>query len=194
VIEQTFDFSSNKREKGMKTLKVLGFSITALAASVGSNAVVAEELDFSPGFYVVATAGNTEIDYGSGSKLGGNGYSIGAGYDFNEYLAVEAEFNNYFDFQVGSLNYTITGTSVRGLVRYPLGAWAPFVGYTYASAKETLVVDGTTYSGAGSLSGVSVGLEVALTDTLALRVISDNLETSGVTTGTTSKIGIVSRF
>ena len=179
----------------MKMMKALGAGLAVLVASVGSTvATAAEQLDFSPGFYVVATAGNTEIDYGGGDKLGGNGYSIGGGYDFNEFFAVEAEFNNYFDFQVGSLNYTITGASFRGLVRYPFGAWAPFVGYTYANAKESLVVDGTTYSGAGSLSGVSVGFEVALTDTLALRFINDNLETSGVAKGTTSKIGIVSRF
>ena len=82
----------------------------------------------------------------------------------------------------------------RALVRYPGESFAPFIGYTYASAEETLIVDSTTYSGAGTLSGVSVGFDLALTETLAFRFISDNLETSTVTKATTAKLGIVSRF
>jgi len=178
----------------MKSLKGLGIGLTAMAIVALPTTTLAAELDFEPGFYVLATAGNTTIDYGSGSKLGGNGYSIGMGYDINQYFAVEAEYNNYFDFQVSGLNYSITGLSGRALVRYPAGSFAPFIGYTYASAKETLIVSGTTYSGAGTLSGVSVGFDLALTETLALRFISDNLETSTVTKGSTAKLGIVSRF
>lgn len=178
----------------MKTLKVLGFSITALAASVGSSAVVAEELDFTPGFYLVATAGETTIDYTSSLKLGGNGYAIGAGYDVNKYLAVEAQLNNYFDYTVNGDNYSVTGTSFRGLARYPLGSWAPFIGYTFASAQDTLTVNSTTYTGAGTLSGISIGFEVAMTETLALRFITDSLETDTAVEATVSQLGIVARF
>ena len=178
----------------MKTLKALGFSIIALGASLGANTVVAEELDFTPGFYMTATAGTSEFDYGSGTKLGGNGYSIGVGYEFNRHFAIEGEINDYFNYFVDSADYSITGTSIRGLARYPMESFTPFIGYTYASAEETLTVGGTTYSGAGTLSGVSIGLEVALTESLALRLINDNLDTSGVTTVTTTNVGIVARF
>ena len=71
MIEQTFDFSSNKREKGMKVSQALTFGTIAILGSVGSTAAIAEEqLDFSPGFYVSATAGETKIDFSSSLKLG----------------------------------------------------------------------------------------------------------------------------
>ena len=175
----------------MRFLKTLTLSIILGA---GSTVVSADELDFTPGFYLIAVAGETMIDYGSGVELGGNGYSIGGGYDINRYLAIEAEYNNYFDYTVNADNYSVSGLSVRGLLRYPLGSWAPFVGYTSASAEESLTVGGTTYAGAGTLSGVSVGFEVALTETLAFRFISDQLETETAVEATITKIGIVSRF
>lgn len=133
-------------------------------------------------------------DYTSSLKLGGNGYAIGAGYDVNKYVAIEAQLNNYFDYTVNGDNYSVTGTSFRGLLRYPLGSWAPFIGYTYASAQDTLTVNNTTYTGAGTLSGVSVGFEVAMTETLALRFITDSLETDTAVEATVSQLGIVARF
>ena len=175
----------------MRFLKTLTLGVILGA---GSTVVSADELDFTPGFYLIAVAGETMIDYGSGVELGGNGYSIGGGYDINRYLAIEAEYNNYFDYTVNADNYSVSGLSVRGLLRYPLGSWAPFVGYTSASAEESLTVGGTTYAGAGTLSGVSVGFEVALTETLAFRFISDQLETETAVEATITKIGIVSRF
>lgn len=175
----------------MRFLKAVGLT---LLLGTSAPAVVADELDFTPGFYLVTVAGETMIDYGSGVELGGNGYSIGGGYDINRYLALEAEYNNYFDYTVSSDNYSVSGLSVRGLLRYPLGSWAPFVGYTSASAEDSLTVGGTTYSGAGTLSGVSVGFEVALTEALAFRFISDQLETDTAVEATITKIGIVSRF
>lgn len=42
----------------MKLFKAIGFGIASIIA-VGSPAVTAEELDFTPGFYLVATAGET---------------------------------------------------------------------------------------------------------------------------------------
>ena len=88
----------------MTPLKGLGVGLTAMAIVALPTTTLAAELDFEPGFYMLATAGNTTIDYGSGSKLGGNGYSIGMGYDINQYFAVEAEYNNYFDFEVSGLD------------------------------------------------------------------------------------------
>ena len=193
MVERVFDFSSNKREKGMKTLKALGFSITALAASLGANAVVAEELDFSPGFYVIATAGETEIDYGSGAIFSGNGFGIGLGYDINRYLAVEAQYMNFFDMTIGTLNYKANGMTARGLLRLLAGSWPPFIGIAYTTANESLTLNGTTYSAAGSDVGGTAGFEVALTEAISFRLNVDAYSGTGVDQ-TVTQLGVVSRF
>jgi len=44
------------------------------------------------------------------------------------------------------------------------------------------------------LSGISIGFEVAMTETLALRFITDSLETDTAVEATVSQLGIVARF
>jgi hypothetical protein len=179
----------------MKMFKVLGLSLTAMAAGVGSASLsAAEQLDFSPGFYVIATAGETEIDFGGGTIFGGNGYSIGVGYDINQYLAVEGSYNNYFDMTIDTLKYQANGFTARALARMPLGSWSPFIGLAYSSAKESFLYSGTTYTSSGSEVGVSAGVEVALTETIALRVMSDAYENDNNVEMSVTHIGLVSRF
>ena len=177
----------------MKMMKALGVSLTVMAAAVGSTSAAAEQLDFTPGFYVIATAGETELDYGSGAIFSGNGYGIGVGYDLSRYFAVEAQYMNYFDMTIGTLNYTANGMTARGIVRYPAGSWAPFIGMTYSTASESLTLDGITYSAAGSDVGGTAGFEVALTDTIAFRLNVDSYSGTGIDQ-TVTQLGIVSRF
>lgn len=179
----------------MKIFKIVGFSLTVMAASVGSASLsAAEQMDFSPGFYAFATAGETEYDLGAGGILAGNGYSLGVGYDINEYFAVEASLNNYFDMTIGTVAYDAGGLTARGIARMPLGSWSPFLGIAYSSAEETFTVDGTSYSSSGSEMGVTGGFELALTDTIALRVMSDAYETDSAVEISVTHIGLVSRF
>jgi hypothetical protein len=178
----------------MKTMKVLGLSLTVMAAAIGSATASAEQLDFSPGFYALATAGETEYDLGSGVILAGNGYSIGFGYDINEYFAVEATYNNYFNMTIGSLSYDANGLTGRGIARLPLGSWSQFLGIAYSTASETFIIDGTTYTSSGSEVGATAGFEVALTDALSLRVMSDAYETDNNIEVSVTHIGLVSRF
>jgi len=179
----------------MKMMKALGVSLTVMAAAVGSATAVAEEqLDFTPGFYMVATAGETKIDFAGALSLGGNGYAIGVGYDVSKYIAVEASYNSFFDQTVNGDAYVIDGFAYRGMLRYPMGSWAPYVGYTYITAQDTLTVNSTSYSGAGTLTGTSIGAELALTDTISLRFMHDALETNTGFDATVSHLGIVSRF
>jgi hypothetical protein len=178
----------------MKMFKVLGLSLTAVAAGVGSASLsAAEQLDFSPGFYVIATAGSTELDYGSSAIFSGNGYGIGVGYDFNNYLAVEAQYMNYFDMTIGTVAYKANGLTARALLRYPVGSWAPFIGLAYGTANESLTLDGSTYSSAGSDVGGTAGFEIALTDTIAFRVNADAYSANGVDQSV-AQMGIVARF
>ena len=178
----------------MKMTKVLGLSLTAMAASVGSASLsAAEQLEYSPGFYVLATAGSTELDYGSSAIFSGNGYGIGIGYDVSNYFAVEASYMNYFDMVVGTTGYKADGLTARALLRYPTGSWSPFIGLAYATANESLTLSGTTYTSAGSNVGGTAGFEVALTDTVAFRLNADSYTTDGVDQYVT-QMGIVARF
>lgn len=177
----------------MKMMKALGVSLTVMAAAIGSTNAAAEQLDFTPGFYVIATAGETEIDYGSNAIFAGNGYGIGVGYDISRYFAVEAQYMNFFDMTIGTLNYKASGMTGRALVRYPAGSWSPFVGLAYTTASESLTLNGTTYSAAGSDLGGTAGFEVALTDTIAFRLNVDSYSGTGVDQ-TVTQLGIVSRF
>jgi hypothetical protein len=180
---------------GVKVSKALTLGAIATFGSVASTATIAEEqLDFSPGFYVTATAGETKIDFSSSLKLGGNGYALGVGYDVNKYVAVEASYNSFFDYTVNGNAYAIDGFAYRGMLRYPMGSWAPYVGYTYITAQDTLTVNSTTYSGAGTLSGTSIGAELALTDTISVRFMHDSLETNTNFDATVTHIGLVTRF
>jgi len=195
VVEQILVLSSNKREMGVKVSKALTLGAIATFGSVASTATIAEEqLDFSPGFYVTATAGETKIDFSSSLKLGGNGYALGLGYDVNKYVAIEASYNSFFDYTVNGNAYAIDGFAYRGMLRYPMGSWAPYVGYTHITAQDTLTVNSTTYSGAGTLSGTSIGAELALTDTISVRFMHDSLETNTNFDATVTHIGLVTRF
>ena len=188
-------FQLEQEGEGMKTLKAIGVGALATTGMLASVNVIAEEqLDFSPGFYVTATAGETKIDFSSSLKLGGNGYALGVGYDVNQYIAVEASYNSFFDYTVNGDAYAIDGFAYRGMLRYPMGSWAPYIGYTYITAQDTLTVNNTSYTGAGTLSGTSIGAELALTDTISVRFMHDSLSTDTSFDATVTHIGLVTRF
>ena len=180
----------------MKTMKVMGFGLTLMAAAVASATVAAaEQSGFTPGFYLSAGAGPTEFDYGGGVTLGGTGYSLGVGYEFNQYLLAEAQYVNYFDMTIGVENYSGSAITFRGLGRFPMSDSISLLGGgVYNDFSEEFSISGVTYGeSSGAVTGATFGIEVALTETLTARLLSDSYSDGGIDT-TMTHVGVVSRF
>ena len=130
---------------------------------------------------------------GQGPLFRVKGLELVWGYDINRYFDVESKYMNFFDITIGTLNYKANGMTARGLLRFPAGSCSPFIGIAYTTANESLTLNGTTYSAAGSDVGGTAGFEVALTEAISFRLNVDAYSGTGVDQ-TVTQLGVVSRF
>jgi hypothetical protein len=145
----------------LNLLSALIFSICFFSASAQ---------EFKPGYYGVAVAGPTTETLGS-VKLGGNGYQIGGGYEFNKNVALEVTYGNAIKIQTAtsasSVNYNLTSLFVNGVFRFPVSeSFIPLVTFGSVTGTESITVTGTGTASSASASGsrnvVGAGFEIPL--------------------------------
>ncbi|MEY4350765.1 MAG: outer membrane protein beta-barrel domain [Bacteroidota bacterium] len=142
--------------------------LSALLLCVGFTAVSAQE--FKPGYYGIAVAGPTTETLGA-VKLGGNGYQIGGGYEFNKNAALEVTYGNAIKIQTAtstsSVNYNMTSLFVNGLFRFPVSeSLVPLVSFGRVSGTESISVTGNGTASSASATGArtiyGAGFEIPL--------------------------------
>ena len=175
--------------------------ISGLLLCMGCLSVSAQE--FKPGFYGIANGGKTTITLGT-AKTEGNGYQLGAGYEFTKNLAAEITFGSYLGFGLtngsNSLKYDLSGTHIQGIAQLPISeAFIPYVSVGRITATESLTQTGTsTYS--RTLSGgryvYGVGLEIPFESRISLRIQSITTTSSSTTTSKVNMVtgGFIFRF
>ena len=181
----------------MRKLSLLG----ALLFSVCCFSASAQE--FKPGFYGIANGGRTSITLGT-AKTEGNGYQLGAGYEFTKNLAAEITYGSFLGFGLtsgsNSLKYNLSGMHIHGIAKLPISeSLIPYVSVGRVSATESLTQTGTsTYS--STLSGgryvYGVGLEIPLESRISLRIQSITTTSSSTTSSKISMVtgGFIFRF
>lgn len=171
----------------LNLLSAILFCICSISASAQ---------EFKPGFYGVATAGNTSITLGT-SKTSGNGYQLGAGYEFTKNLSAEVTYGSFLNMGITSgsnaVNYDLSGLTVMGIAKLPLNdSFIPYVAFGRVTATEAVSVTGTssassTYSGSRYVYGL--GLEVPLESRTSFRIQTVTTTSSSTTSSKITMLG-----
>jgi hypothetical protein len=164
------------------------------------------------GFYGVVAAGPTSFTTSSNSGSTGNGYKIGAGYDYNKYLAFEFAYYGVFkqtekELGVEYFSNDRTAYSLGAIGKFPINdSFRLIGGYSTMSMKQTLALDlnlsgnKTTTERNFSHGVVSLGAEVNLDARTSVRYEYSKLNsvpisgTTVTTEGTMTQIGLVYKF
>lgn len=156
----------------MKKLKL--YAVTIFCLSMFS----ATAQEFKPGYYGIAVAGPTTETLGS-TKLSGNGYQIGGGYEFNKNVALEITYGNAVKIETAtsssSVSYNLTSLFVNGVFRMPVNdSFIPLVSFGQVSGTESLAVTGSgsasSASGNGTRYVYGLGFEVPLESRTSFRL------------------------
>jgi hypothetical protein len=151
-------------EQKMRKLNLL----SALIFSLCSFSAFAQE--FKPGYYGIAVAGPTTETLGK-VKLGGNGYQIGGGYEFNKNAALEVTYGNAIKIETAtsasSVTYNMTSLFINGVFRFPVNeSFIPLVTFGRVSGTESIAVTGTGTASSASATGArtvyGAGFEIPL--------------------------------
>jgi len=164
------------------------------------------------GFYGIVAAGPSSFTTSNNSGSSGNGYKIGAGYDYNKYVAFEFAYYGVFkqtEKEVGVEYFSNDRTA------YSLGVFGKFPindsfrligGYSTMSMKQVIGLDlnltGTKTSTERNFSHgvVTIGGEMSLDPRTSVRYEYSKLSsvpipgTTVTSEGTMTQIGLVYKF
>ena len=159
--------------------------------------------EFKPGFYGVANGGRTTITLGT-AKTEGNGYQLGAGYEFTKNLAAELTYGSALGFGVtsgsNSVKYDMSVMHISAIAKLPVSeTFIPYVSFGRVTGTESLTSTGSTsysstYSGGRYVYGV--GVEIPFESRVSFRVQSVTTTSSSTSSSKISMVtgGFIFRF
>lgn len=175
--------------------------ISALLLCTGCLSVFAQE--FKPGYYGIAVAGPTTETKGS-VKLGGNGYQIGGGYEFNKNAALEVTYGNAIRIQTATsssgVNYNLSELLINGVFRFPVSeSFIPLVTFGRVSGTESLTVTGSGTASSASATGArtvyGAGFEIPLESRTSFRLNTQSTTSkTNYATIKTTTAGLIFKF
>ena len=178
----------------LNLLSALIFSLCCFSASAQ---------EFKPGFYGVANGGKSTITLGT-SKIEGNGYQLGAGYEFTKNLAAELTYGSALGFGLtsgsNSVKYDMSVMHISAIAKLPVSeSFIPYVSFGRVTGTETLSATGSsTYSAAysGGRYVYGVGVEIPFESRISFRVQSVTTTSSSTTSSKISMVtgGFIFRF